>query len=56
MVIVSNKPAWRYGITGEMPWYETVDLYRQGADETDWAPVMGRVAEAVARLRVGVAA
>lgn len=54
--IVSNKPAWRYGITGEMPWYETVELYRQGADETDWAPVMGRVAEAVARLRVGVAA
>ncbi len=54
--IVSNKPAWRYGITGDMPWYQTVDLYRQGADEKGWAPVMGRVADALARLRVGVAA
>jgi hypothetical protein len=54
--IVSNKPAWRYGITGDMPWYETVDLYRQAADENDWAPVMGRVVDAVARLRVECAA
>lgn len=45
--VVSNKPAWRYGITGEMPWYQTVDLYRQAPDEKDWAPVMDRVAKAV---------
>lgn len=54
--VVSNKPAWRYGITGDMPWYQTVDLYRQAADERDWAPVMGRVAKALVGLRVGVAA
>lgn len=54
--VVSNKPAWRYGISGDMPWYQTVDLWRQAPGEKDWAPVMGRVAAAVARLRVGVAA
>ena len=45
--LVSNKPAWRYGITGDMPWYQTVDLYRQAPGETDWRPVMERVADAM---------
>lgn len=54
--VVSNKPAWRYGIAGNMPWYQTVDLYRQGADEKEWTPLMARVAKAVAGLRAKVAA
>jgi Flp pilus assembly protein TadD len=45
--VISSKPAWRYGIAGEMPWYETVKLYRQEAAEKDWAPIMGRVADAM---------
>lgn len=54
--VVSNKPAWRYGISGDMPWYQTVKLYRQDATEKDWTPVMARVAEAVAVMRQAVAA
>ena len=54
--VVSNKPAWRYGISGDMPWYQTVALHRQGAEERDWAPVMERVAKAVAAIRVKEAA
>jgi len=54
--VIGNKPAWRYGISGAMPWYQTVSLYRQAADEKGWGPVMDRVAAVLARLRVGVAA
>lgn len=54
--VVSNKPAWRYGITGLMPWYETVELYRQLPAEKGWQPVMRRVARAVKALGVKVAA
>lgn len=43
--VISNKPAWRYGIEGEMPWYESVSLHRQGAKERDWGPLMQRVAD-----------
>ncbi len=37
-VMVPNNPSWRYGIEGDMPWYNSVKLYRQ---ETlgDWGPV-----------------
>jgi Flp pilus assembly protein TadD len=45
--VISNKPAWRYGLKGPMPWYQSVDLYRQGKDEKDWGPVMARVAAAI---------
>lgn len=41
--LTPNKPAWRYGITGEgMVWYPSVRQFRQG-DET-WGPVIDRVA------------
>ena len=41
-VMVPNKPAWRYGITGGMPWYRSVRLYRQPKD-ADWSGVTSRV-------------
>lgn len=53
--VISNKPAWRYGISGEMPWYETVSLHRQGANEREWGPLMQRVADEI-RVLAKVAA
>ena len=34
-------PAWRYGVTGNMPWYDSVTLIRQ--KDADWAPVIQQV-------------
>lgn len=48
--VVSNKPAWRYGLRGEMPWYQTVKLYRQDENEKSWLPVMRRIAKEIAKL------
>lgn len=42
-VLVPNKPAWRYGISGErMLWYPSAKLYRQGKDE-NWTGVIERL-------------
>jgi hypothetical protein len=41
-VMAPNKPAWRYGVKGKMPWYRSVRLYRQPKDN-DWMPVIQRV-------------
>ena len=42
-VLVPDKPAWRYGISGErMLWYPSPKLYRQGKDE-NWARVIERL-------------
>lgn len=46
LVAVSDKPAWRYGVAGPMPWYQTVDLFRQARGE-DWAAVVKRIAGAL---------
>ena len=43
-VLTPSKPSWRYGVVGNMPWYESVDLYRQKKDE-DWKPVINRAKE-----------
>ena len=44
-VMVPNKPAWRYGVSGGMPWYRSVRLYRQPqGDVSAWKPVVERVA------------
>ena len=44
-VMVPNKPAWRYGVSGGMPWYRSVRLYRQPqGDASAWKPVVERVA------------
>lgn len=40
MVLCPSKPSWRYGVTGNMPWYESVDLYRQ---TTDWKETIERI-------------
>lgn len=43
-VMVPNKPAWRYGVKGPMPWYRSVRLYRQPlGDKDSWMPVVHRV-------------
>lgn len=47
-VMVPNKPAWRYGIKGPMPWYRSVRLYRQN---DSWNPVINKVAEDLTEWR-----
>lgn len=43
-VMVPNKPAWRYGVKGPMPWYRSVRLYRQPPGDRDaWLPVVEKV-------------
>lgn len=42
-VLVSNRPEWRYGASGEcMPWYPSSKLFRCGQHE-DWEAVLGRL-------------
>jgi hypothetical protein len=48
-VMVPDKPAWRYGTTGRMPWYSASRLYRQPRGGS-WNPVIHRVAEDLAGL------
>jgi hypothetical protein len=42
-VLTPKKCSWREGITGNMPWYESVDLIRQNDDP--WAHVLNRTAD-----------
>lgn len=42
-VLTPSKPSWRYGISGNMPWYESVKLYRQVGE--DWGTVIQSVKE-----------
>ncbi len=39
--LVPSQPAWRYGVSGDMPWYD-IKLFRQEGD--DWSPVVEQVA------------
>lgn len=56
-VMVPNKPAWRYGITGGMPWYKAVRLYRQPQGDAEaWTPVIERVGLDLSDLRERIAA
>ena len=48
-VMVPNKPAWRYGAKGHMPWYRSVRLYRQNMGD-GWSPVIEKVALDLADL------
>lgn len=48
--VVSSKPAWRYGLKGLMPWYQTVTLHRQLPDDVGWGAVMRRTADAVTAM------
>ena len=48
-VMTPNKPAWRYGVKGPMPWYRSVRLYRQQLNQP-WGEVVNRVAEDLSAL------
>lgn len=39
-IMVPSRPSWREGVTGNMPWYESVTLYRQ---TEDWSQVINQV-------------
>jgi len=41
LVLVPSKPAWRYGLRGEMHWYQSVKLLRQAEGEP-WPDVIAR--------------
>jgi hypothetical protein len=48
LAMIPHVAEWRYGAAGpRMPWYDSVELFRQGADR-DWEPVIRDIAE---RLR-----
>jgi len=49
LVALSSKPAWRYQLSGPMPWYKSVELVRQ--HEEDWGPVFFNIGERLANLR-----
>ncbi len=51
LAMIHSTPEWRYGLVGDaMPWYGSVELYRQTAGG-GWPPVIGRVAEQVKARR-----
>lgn len=43
-VLTPAQPAWRYGVSGPMPWYKSVTLYRQETPG-DWGPVIKRMSD-----------
>lgn len=55
MVLVPSGPSWRYGVTGNMPWYQSVDLYRQAKGEP-WERPIQQVAARVAGILMREAA
>lgn len=46
-VMVPAKPAWRYGVSGKIPWYSSVRLYRQ---KESWLPVVEVIADDLRNL------
>lgn len=50
LVALSSKPAWRYQITGPMPWYKSVELIRQPED--NWDYVFKTIGDKLADLRL----
>lgn len=50
LAAISDKPAWRYGLTGSMPWYsDNVTLFRMAKGD-GWGPVMDKISGAVGEL------
>lgn len=47
-VLTPNQASWREGVTGNMPWYESVELIRQASDEK-WPSVINRIAHMLKR-------
>jgi len=46
LCLTPSQPSWRYGVIGNMPWYNSVDLIRQKSGE-DWGPAIADAAERV---------
>ena len=46
LVLTPSGPSWRYGVTGNMPWYDSVSLRRRVKGEP-WSEVIERVAAEV---------
>jgi tetratricopeptide (TPR) repeat protein len=51
-VLTPSRPAWRYRLDlDHMPWYgQSITLFRQAHNSTDWAPVVDEVAESLKSL------
>ena len=47
-IITPSKPAWRYGVSGQNPWYGSATTYRQ-KDGESWEPVIHRISEDLKR-------
>lgn len=43
-VMVPERPQWRYGLEGDnVPWYNSVKLYRKESDKQDWSKVIKKI-------------
>jgi len=47
LCLTPYAPAWRYGVTGDFPWYQSVDLIRQQKGDT-WEPAINYAAQKLA--------
>lgn len=43
--MIGSRPHWRYGLKGDMPWYQSVRLFRNTGN--DWSEVVKRVCSAI---------
>lgn len=54
-VLTPSRPAWRYRLDLDvMPWYDSVTLFRQAEDSTDWTPVVDEVAASLSELLASI--
>lgn len=54
-ILTPSRPAWRYGVRGPMPWYGSVQLYRQKGD--DWDSVVNKMkGDLCRRFQMNIAA
>lgn len=43
--LTPNKPSWRYGVTGNMPWYNSVDLIRMPSETDNWTDTIYKTSD-----------
>lgn len=48
--LIGNRPHWRYGLEGDMPWYQSVKFIRRGESE-NWGEVVERARRQLVRER-----
>jgi tetratricopeptide (TPR) repeat protein len=52
LVMIPSNPEWRYGATGKtMPWYHSVELFRQ-TSPGDWGPVIAAIGAELDRRQI----